>query len=177
MNWQNVCTHLRIYFLQTLRSLNVLGPWRCKNSELCLQFQSPQELSSDQTGRFSLGLQLSFKSDNVDGSEIRRSPVDMVNFPSFCWVLTFNHPRWCRISSNSSSFVCFFSLCSWISQMFVTLQNTTYQFSSSFRTKAGSRQGCFNKTSHVFFRVFWGLASDFNSSPNENRPWSREKTS
>ena len=84
------------------------GPWRCKKSELCLQFQSPQELSSDQTGRFSLGLQLSFKSDNVDGSEIRRSPVDMVNFPSFCWVLTFNHPRWCRISSNSSSFVCFF---------------------------------------------------------------------
>ena len=73
-----------VHFLQPLRSLNVLDLEDVKK----VSYVSPQELSSDQTGRFSLGLQLSFKSDNVDGSEIRRSPVDMVNFPSFCWVLT-----------------------------------------------------------------------------------------
>ncbi len=38
----------------------------------------------------------------LDGSEIRRSPVDMANIPLFTWFYNFMHPRWCRISEPST---------------------------------------------------------------------------
>ena len=40
-------------------------------------------------------------SDTVDGSEIRRSPVEVGSFS--CYLQGFIHPRWCRISSINSS--------------------------------------------------------------------------
>ena len=40
----------------------------------------------------------------VDGSEIRRSPVDMVNIP-LQYLQGLIHPRWCRISSINSKAV------------------------------------------------------------------------
>ena len=46
----------------------------------------------------------------VDGSEIRRSPVEVGSLSHY--LLGFIHPRWCRISSINSSTVSYFSIIS-----------------------------------------------------------------
>ena len=93
-------TYLNITEVWSIRNVYSVFCWFKPNLKV---FFGDGILSADSLG--SIEIKNRSESRTVDGSEIRRSPVDMVNIPVI-YKATF-HLRWCRISEPSTVWIQF----------------------------------------------------------------------